>query len=394
MLKSSLDIISRLSRKQTGQVIVLGVGLFVLVLAALMIAVDVGYWLSDKRDAQNDADAVALAAAQELPDTTAAVDAGRIWANNNGINPDTQLATDVVCDGFTEDGGRFCFEDRSGNGEPDLVRVQVQRDSNSFLAGTFGVSTPTVSPRAAAGKLHIIGSCVKPWAIDVPENFEGDPEESQWWNAWDPHTLFAFQLSSGDFQNGSSGNFGALAVYGNGATDYRDAITLSCADLPNDACDSGDKILSQGDVLPCETKTGGMGQNTMDALEELFAAEVDWECDVETDVEAGEVDDAAWAIAASNAEDSLCDARMVPLAVIEDFPPQGSSAPVLVYGIADFYIVEWDRCNPLGDGDCDGAPGSGMVWGFMVPGTAKPAWEYEWGDTDNPFAPVVVKLVE
>jgi hypothetical protein len=35
-----------------------------------------------------------------------------------------------------------------------------------------------------------------------------------------------------------------------------------------------------------------------------------------------------------------------------------------------------------------------MVWGFMVPGTAKPAWEYQWGDTNNPFAPVVVKLME
>jgi hypothetical protein len=394
MLKSFLDVISRLSGKQDGQVIVLGAGLFVLTLAALMVSVDVGYWLSDKRDAQKVVDAVALAAAQELPDTTAAVDAGRLWAINNGINPDTQLAQDVVCDGFTEDGGRFCFEDKSGDGDPDLVRVQVERNSSSFLAGAFGVDTPTVSPRAAAGKLHIIGSCVKPWAIDVPEEFEGDPEESEWWNAWDPNTLFAFQLEGGNFQSGSSGNFGALAVYGNGAIDYKDAIRLTCAELPNDACDSGDKILTQGDLLPCDTKTGNMGQNTKDALEDLFAAEgPGYPCNVETDVEPGEVDVAARTEAASKATTGACKDRMVPLAVIEDFPP-GGHGEITIYGIADFYIAEWDQCNPLGDGDCDGAPSSGMVWGFMIPGTAKPAWEYKWGDTNNPFAPVVVKLVE
>jgi hypothetical protein len=395
MLKSFLELISRLTRKQDGQVIILGVGLFILTLAALMITVDVGYWLSDKRNAQNVADAIALAGAQELPDTTAAVDAGRTWANNNGINPETQLATDVTCAGVTADGGRFCFEDMSGDGDADLVRVQVQRNSRSFIAGAFGVATPTVKPRAAAGKLHIIASCVKPWAIDVPEEFEGDPEVTQWWNAWDPHTLFAFQLSAGDFQNGSSGNFGALAVYGNGAVNYRDTITKSCAELEGNACDSEEKTLEQGQLLPCETQTGALGQNTKSALEELLAAEApDYPCDVETDAEPGDVDDDAYFEAEGKSTDLLCRNRMFPLAVIEDFPPQGSSADVIVYGIGDFYLAEWDRCNPLGNGDCDGAPGSGMVWGFMVPGTAKPSWEFKWGDTDNPFAPVVVKLVE
>ncbi|GAG10254.1 unnamed protein product, partial [marine sediment metagenome] len=256
--------------------------------------------------------------------------------------------------GVTADGGRFCFEDKSGDGEPDLVRVQVQRDSRSFIAGAFGVDTPTVRPPAAAGKLHITGSCVKPWAIDVPEDFEGDPLVTDWWNAWDPHTLFAFQLSSGDFQNGSAGNFGALAVYGPGEPDYEDAIKLSCSELPNDACDSGDKILSTGEVLPCGTKTGNMGKNTHDALTYLLAEEYpDYPCDIDTDVEPGAVDDAAWIEAESKSRSSVqgisCSKRMVPLAVIEDFPPQGSSSPVLIYGIADFYITKWDRC-PNGGG--------------------------------------------
>src|SRR3990172_8080700 len=98
MLKSFLDIISRNFRRslrngERGQALVLGAGLFVLALAALMITADIGYWSGDKRDAQNDADAIALAAAPELPDTDLAIVAGEDWAVNNNIDPASQMTT-------------------------------------------------------------------------------------------------------------------------------------------------------------------------------------------------------------------------------------------------------------------------------------------------------------
>ncbi len=58
ILRKLIDI----SRGQRGQILVLAVGVLIMSLGVIMISVDVGWWLRDKRDAQNDADAIALAA--------------------------------------------------------------------------------------------------------------------------------------------------------------------------------------------------------------------------------------------------------------------------------------------------------------------------------------------
>src|SRR3990172_11635956 len=145
MLKSFPGIISRNFRRslrdgESGQVLVLGVGLFILALAALMITVDIGYWSGDKRDAQNDADAIALAAAPELPDTDAAIVAGEDWAVNNNIDPASQMTTPPCPDVALQ--GNFCFIDMTGDGEPDKVRVQVSRPSENSLCPAFPLPKP------------------------------------------------------------------------------------------------------------------------------------------------------------------------------------------------------------------------------------------------------------
>jgi hypothetical protein len=70
-----------------------------------VLAVDVGYLLASRRDAQADADFIALAGAIELPDfdagdqefaANAARDAAKDWALRNGVDPDSELALQVL----------------------------------------------------------------------------------------------------------------------------------------------------------------------------------------------------------------------------------------------------------------------------------------------------------
>ena len=94
-----------------------------------------------------------------------------------------------------------------------------------------------------------------------------------------------------------------------------------------------------------------------------------------------------------------CLGRLVVLAIIKDFPEQGFDV-IDVYGIVNYYIAGWDRCPPLNDGDCSNSPpnsDAGLVWGYLMleelGGT--PAWQFDFSQTsNNPFAPIIVALVE
>ena len=75
-------------------------------------------------------------------------------------------------------------------------------------------------------------------------------------------------------------------------------------------------------------------------------------------------------------------------------------APIDVYGIVNFYISGWDRCPPYNNGDCTNSPpnhDTGLVWGYLLyeQQAGTPAWQFDFGEsTNNPFAPVIVALVE
>ena len=402
MLNLFLKIISRLSRKQEGQILFLGIGLFVLVLATLIITVDVGYWLSDKRDAQNDADAIALAAAQELPDTADAVVAGEAWAVANNIDPATQLVPPICISDIKGSGtivGNFCFKDESNDGLPDLVRVQVQRVSSSFIAGAFGVPTPTLSPRAAAAKVRAYGACVMPWAIDAV--IEDPNAWGEYWGVlgvppaappYDLEKLHVFQLSPGGGfagEDGAPGNFGALGVYGANDAAYKDTIINECGSKDAGACNSDTQTVNPGESLDCDIQTGNLGATTNKALNQRA---VNYG---ETDLTV--CDASSYAEAVSNAALAGCAGRSVVLAVIQDFPTSDAGL-IDVYGIANFYIAGWDRCPPFNNGNCSGPiPDTGIVWGYLLLAEfgASPAWQFDFSQTsNNPFAPVVILLVE
>ena len=354
-----------LSRGQRGQVLVAGVGLLAIGLGAIMISVDVGWWLRDKRDAQNDADAIALAAAQELPDRTAAELRGEDWAVANGIDPSTELAPPNCADGVLQ--GDFCFIDQNSDGDDDKVRVKVSRPSQSFIAEALGVGSPTLSPPAAAAKLYGVASCILPWGI-VAEN--NDPAD---YYGLDPAALYTFQ----DTDDNTPGNYGAVSIYGTGADVYMDVIRNTCSPVKNNAC-TLDVVVGEGETLDdCRAKTGKLGKTTSDALDDRYAGqpELSAGCNATTYLEA------ATLVATPG-----CDGRAVPLGIINAFPPTGSSADISIYGLAIFYIAGWQFPPD---------PTNGYVWGYLltdIPVT--PAWQVQWDVSENPFAPVGFFLVE
>jgi len=358
-----------MSGNQRGQVVVIAVGVMALSLGAIMISVDVGWWLRDKRDAQNDADAIALAAAQELPDRDLAVAAGLDWADFNGVNPMTELEMlpEDCPDGVLQ--GNFCFIDLNADGDDDKVRVKVSRPSNSFIAEALGVDTPTLNPPAAASKLNAVASCILPWGI-IADNT--DPLD---FYGLDPTVLYTFHGDSVE----TPGNWGALSIYGTGGDVYKDSIrTPGCLDeddIKNNTC-TDDVTVGEGETLDeCPTKPGKMGNPTTTALDQRYPGELG---------SPGICDPVDYLDAAEKAQSPPCDERSVPLAIIDAFP--NGSKPISIYGIAIFYIAGWSFPE---DDD------NGFVWGYLLEDfPATPAWEIEWDVSDNPFAPVGFFLVE
>lgn len=67
--------------------LILVVGLLAVFGGMTAIAVDLGSYSAARRDLQNSADAIALAAALELPSTSEAQTVAYQWALKNGIDP-------------------------------------------------------------------------------------------------------------------------------------------------------------------------------------------------------------------------------------------------------------------------------------------------------------------
>ena len=387
MLTSMDNRIGRGSRGERGQVMIWVALFFVVFLAVIAIVVDVGFWLSDRRDAQNDADAMALAAAQELPNTLAATDIVYEWAALNNVSAD-----EVEKIEFEDGNGNLCSSCNAS-----LVRVFVTRDSEIFMSQVFGILDAQVAVKAAAVIKPLSGVCPFPWAI------EGDPagSASNFWGLTPGQELFVFQ-ESGQSGFETPGNFGALAVLGSGDRIYRDTISGAACSGAGEGCATDDSNvcydtlcgsdanlqLSENETLSCSTQTGALGSTTLKALVERYYPDADDECDAPSYSTAGAL--------YKNVE--VCEDRLGGMFIIDSFPDSGSSEDVQVLGIAWFYISGWDRWGGTGDGETgapppyDGIPDLGYVWGYLTDVTAADIWDLE--GIVNPFAPVVGVLVE
>jgi len=353
----------RRQRRERGQMLVL----FMLALAVLLgftaMAIDVGIFLHQRRDLQNDSDAAALAGAAYLPDADLATQKAQEWVAKNFDDGD-EVVKNIVVSSYREPN--------------DRITVDVEQEVSFVFGSALGLTSDTMGASATAGRVPVNATCIAPWAI---QGIVNDPGVDY---GLDAEGLFVFHLSSGDWN--TPGNFGALAVYGGGTSSYREAVEGNCGEVI--ACDSDSPYVPEGETLDCDSETGALGANTDAALTTRYPPATWATCDVQ--VEGG-----GYAEAVEKATWDECKDRAVGMAIINAFPPQGQSAPVEIWGLATFYIAGWDRWPPRGNGDQDGDPADGMVWGYLIPATSLPAWSVQWGwDSANPFAPLVIVLVK
>ena len=117
--------------------LVLGALSFSVVLIFAALAIDVGFFLHTRTKLQADADAMALAGVQELPDTTSAHGIARDWGTKNGVQSGE---VDSIVFGTT------C----SGNSTPDTIAVQLTRRQPTFLAKIMGITEADIAACATA----------------------------------------------------------------------------------------------------------------------------------------------------------------------------------------------------------------------------------------------------
>lgn len=409
-----------LGREESGQMAFLMVLSLPVLFMFLALAVDVGAWFLDHRSAQNQADAAALAAVQFLPaaDTSGATAAVYNWLDKNGAGVD-----DLSCLEYSD-----LHPATVPDGEWDMVRVCVERDSPGIFSRFSGIPFVTVGATAAArvGPVSLVSN-VMPWALVPPDiscntageqcqsdlNGDGvvDPDEHCGYHPPLPpgealcpwginhERLWVFKTADPI----TPGNFAPIGACGNGVVEYIDCIE---GELPTE-------FYEEGDTVNVTVQTGNLGRNTAEALESRYAeegADGIWECDSESfpDPLSGmdPVGKAlAWDKYVTEPVEPGCDFRLVAVPILEHFP-FGSSQDVLVLGVATFAITGWDQSSPYGNvegtttNSCgNAAKGTGfkcgMVWGYLMENVRPPnVLLGSIGESRNPFAPTMIAMVE
>ncbi|MBM3707347.1 MAG: hypothetical protein FJW69_03245 [Actinobacteria bacterium] len=207
---------------QRGQVAIFVGLLLVAIVGILAYVIDEGSLYESRSSFQTIADSSALAGAQELPDASDAVQAAIDYAEMNEVPSD--LLTIVIEDTLVPN---------------DTIRVTAaDMNQETFFAGVFGIDSTPVGASAAA----IAGSPaeffrVVPFGILESDWVPGEEYELKWGPP------------------GNRGNFGALALGGNGANNYRKNIR-----------EGFDGALHVGDVV--ETEPGNMRGPTLQGTED------------------------------------------------------------------------------------------------------------------------------
>src|SRR5688572_26869083 len=120
-------------RGERGQVTAWAVCIALVLFGFMALTTDVGFWLLDRRSAQNQVDAAALAAVQELPasDTAAATEKALEYLDRNGAKPASVCVADE--DYPHEDEG-VVYGNLDGDGRYRNVRVCISRGSQIFFS--------------------------------------------------------------------------------------------------------------------------------------------------------------------------------------------------------------------------------------------------------------------
>jgi hypothetical protein len=323
-----------------GQVLILAAVTIPIVAGMAGIAVDTGSYASNRRTLQNAADSIALAAAQELPDESAAIAAGNTWAAKNGIASGTYTLS------------------ISGGAVSPAATVTITRSHKFAFLGLLGVSSKDVSSRAVATKnSYGGGSGIVPWAVtqatvDAAENG-------------------AQIVMKYDSTGAENGNFGAIRIDGAGSSTYLSAVrygssTFACAESAFN-CSPGAcpgtypatcaETAPECDGPECDPETGNMTGNTRtgvtfrmsntmsecDTFAETFgSADADGTYNLNPDCN-------PWTSGPGYCESTtdLCSRRVIVIPVVQDFG-NGNSDPLMITRFALVYLEGYQ-------GDCTGS---------------------------------------
>lgn len=196
-MKSLCAVTRWLARpRERGQVLVFVAVLAPVLLGMAGLAIDLGTYSADRRNMQNAADSIALAAAQQMctttcGDTSAATTAATTWATKNNININDYTLT------------------FSGGSTAPKVRVVVNKTHNFYFMRIVGISEHDVGAAAAAVKVSPTGiGNLMPWAVTQ--------------DAIDQSSSGQLVTLHGSKQ--TPGNFGGFDIDGTGGNVYRDTI--------------------------------------------------------------------------------------------------------------------------------------------------------------------------
>jgi hypothetical protein len=144
----ALRILRSLWRQEFGQGLVLAALAMVVILGFAAMAVDVGYWFSQKGEVQKAVDAAALAGAQELPDDYVAAEAKtREYLLKNGVD---EAKGDTVSITFRCT-STYLIACKPATNHWDTIVVRVERPAEAYFARVFGIQEALIRDVHAAG---------------------------------------------------------------------------------------------------------------------------------------------------------------------------------------------------------------------------------------------------
>ena len=303
-----------LKRGERGQLVVLVAATMAVVVGFAALAIDIGFFTETRREVQNDADAVALASARELPQSeTEATNRAIEWADDNNVAASERSSSDWIT-----------FDDRCSGGSVasnlSTATIRLVRNQTAFLARILGITDQNMHVCATAAKGKAKGSPdLLPWGIlwdkwtgdtGVPGgspppvcHFDDDPDENLadpkdpanreaplleenpdfWYDADDPTLARCVIVIPSPSETWTSGNSGPLRIDDNQAepdnwkpncdTDGSNGGDSEYEENLQEGSECGysidDEIQTKPGAVPktCEvlnTKFGGSGSDTID----------------------------------------------------------------------------------------------------------------------------------
>lgn len=229
---------------ERGQVLVLFAAALVGIVAIVGLSVDVGQLVLTRTDLQKVADAAALAGAQDLPSTSVATQSANTYVGLNAPNTAAAVVFSAT------------------NNANDTIEATATRQVNYTFLRVLGMRGATVSAKAKVRVgVYNGGNGIVPWGLVASDNKDflgnscfngfvgGEPTFKQ-------NQRCVLKYGAG---SNSGGDFGALALDGTGASNYRDDI----ANGSNATFTKGQKV---------EAQTGNMQGPTGQGIDDRLSA--------------------------------------------------------------------------------------------------------------------------